>query len=139
MSSSPSIVTAPPLVLPSPEARVKLPPLHVDEGPAIIEGAPQASKENSPDVTLNVPPLPMSEPTDTAILLPDSEADGSLPMFTAQLRPALAVLVRKDNSPDTTKVPVLLVGTDTFPKLVSVPAPDKILMDPPESPGHRHH
>jgi hypothetical protein len=41
----PSIVTAPPLVLPSPEARVKILPLLVDDNPEMIDASPPADSD----------------------------------------------------------------------------------------------
>jgi hypothetical protein len=46
--SPPSIFTDPPLVLPSPETRVKLPPLHVDDDPAMIEALTPLAADESP-------------------------------------------------------------------------------------------
>ena len=90
----PAIVTAPLLVLSSLEARVKLLSLLVEADLAIIKAATPPSPKELPAVTLNV------EPTDTARLPPDLEADAPLPTFTEPLGPALAVPVLKVNSPD---------------------------------------
>ena len=66
-----------------------------------------------PAVTLNVPPLPSPEPTETAMLPPEPDADEPLPMLTSPLVPTDAVPVLKDKSPNTPELPALLVDTDT--------------------------
>ena len=55
--SLPSIVTAPLLVLPSPEVRVKL---LVDGNPETIDASPPAAFGKSPAVTVNTPPMLLS-------------------------------------------------------------------------------
>ena len=119
-----SIATAPLIMLPSPDARVKLPPLLVDDNPAIIKEAPPASAEESPAMTLNAPPLPLPEPTEIAMPPPDPEADEPLPIVTLPLMHTVAVPLSKDKSPDTPKVTALLVKIDTLPELISVPTLD---------------
>jgi hypothetical protein len=72
---------------------------------------------------------------DTGIttLPPNLDPDGPLPRCTSPLGPALAVSVHKDGSLNTPTVPTLLVDIATFPKHVSVPIPNGMLMDLPEA------
>ena len=83
----------------------------------------------SPAVTLNVPPAPSPEPTETAMLPPEPDADEPLPMLMSPLLPEVAVPVLSVKSPDTPLVPALLVDTATLPELVSLPTPDEIVME----------
>ena len=116
------------------ETKVNLPSAAPDNDQAIIEAAPPAlTPEESLAESLNVPPLPSPEPTETATLPPEPDADEPLPMLTSPLVPTNAVPVLRDKSPDTTELPALLVDTDTHPELVSVPTPGEIGLDPPKA------
>ena len=53
-------------------------------------------------------------------------------MFTSPLSPLVVTApVLKDKLPESAEAPSL-VDTDTVPELVAVPAPDAIVMEPPE-------
>jgi hypothetical protein len=121
----PSIVTAHPLVLPSPKARVKLPSLLVADDPEMIDALPA--------VTLNTSPLLVEDPTEIAMLSPEPDADEPLPISRAPLLPKLAVPVFNNRSFDTPAVPALLVNTAMLPQLVAMPTPDEIVMEPPKA------
>jgi hypothetical protein len=95
----PSIVTAPPLVMPSPKARVKLLLLLVADNPEMIDASPPAAPNELPAVTLNTPPMSVPELTEIAMLLPKPDADKPLPISRAPLSPTLAVPVFNNRSP----------------------------------------
>ena len=86
-----------------------------------------------PDVTLNAPLMPVSEPTEIAMLPPELDTDEPLPISKAPLPPTLAVPVLNNRSPDTPAVPALLVDTVTLPELVDVPTPNEMVMEPPKA------
>jgi hypothetical protein len=116
-----SIVTAPPLVLPSPKARVKLPPLMVNDNPEMIDTSPPAAPDESPAITLNAPLMLALEPAEIAMLPSEPDADKPLPTPKAPLLPTLKVPVFINRSPNTLAVPALLVDTAMLPKLVALP------------------
>ena len=99
----------------------------------MIEVAPPDSPEESPAKKLNVPLLPLSEPTEIAMLPLDLLADVPLPRLTWPLVTTLTSLVLRDKSPDTPEAPGLLVDTDMLPELAPAPTPDETAMDPPEA------
>jgi hypothetical protein len=72
------IVTAPPLVLPSPKARVKLPPLLVNDNPETIDASPPAAPNKLPAFTLNTPPMLVPRPTEIAMLPSEPDVDKPL-------------------------------------------------------------
>jgi hypothetical protein len=131
--SPPSIVTGPPLVLPSPKARVKILPLLVDDDPETIDASPSAAPNESPPVTLNASLMLVPEPTEIAMLLPELDADKPLLISKAPLLPTLAVPVFNDRSPDMLAAPALLVDTAMLPKLVAMPTPNEMVMEPPKA------
>jgi hypothetical protein len=130
---TPSIVTAPLLVLPSPEARVKIPLLLVDDDPEMIGASPPATTNKSPAFTLNAPPMLVPEPTEIAMLPPEPDADKTLLISRVPLLPMLTVPVFNNESPNTPAVPALLVNTVMLPEFVTVPTPNEIVMEPPEA------
>jgi hypothetical protein len=129
----PTTVTAPPLVLPSPKARVKLPSLLVNDGPETIDASPLAATNESPAITLKDPPMLVPEPAEIAMLTPKPDADEPLLIYKAPLLSTLAVPVFNNESPKTLAVPALLINTATHLKLVSVPMPDEVVMEPPKA------
>ena len=141
LPSPPSIVTAPPLVLPSPKARVKHPLLLLDDDPETIDASLPAAPDKSPAVTLDAPPMSVPEPSEIAMLLLRPVADKPLPISKVPLLLTLAVLVLNNRSPNIPAVPALLVDTAMLPELVAVPAPDEMVMEPPEAilPHRQHH
>ncbi len=64
-------------MLPSPEARVKLPPLLVDDYTETMDASPPAAPDMLPVVTLNAPPMSMLEPTEIAMLPPCPKLEAS--------------------------------------------------------------
>jgi hypothetical protein len=101
----PSIVTAPPLVLPTPKARVKILPLLVDDDPEIIDTSPPDALDKLPAVTLNASPILVPEPTEIVMLSSKPDANKPLPIPKAPLLPMLADPVFKDRSPNMPTVP----------------------------------
>jgi hypothetical protein len=99
VTSSPSIITAPLLVLPSPKARVKIPPLLVDDDPETINTSLPAAPEEFPAITLNTPLMLVPEPTEIAMLSPEPDADKPLSISRAPLLPTLSVTVFNNRSP----------------------------------------
>jgi hypothetical protein len=92
----PLIVTAPLLVLPFSDTRVKLPPL-LDAGvPETIDASPPAAPDKLLVVTLNAPQMLLMEPTEIAMLLPEPDADKPLLISKAPLLPTLAVPLFND-------------------------------------------
>ncbi len=130
LPSPPSIVTAPLLVLPSPKARVKIPPLLVDGDPETISASLPAGRGKSPVVTPNAPPMLVPEPTEIAMLPPKPDKDKPRPMPKVPLLPTLAVPVFNDRSLNIPGVPALLFNTATLPKLVAMPTPNEMVMEP---------
>jgi hypothetical protein len=133
LPSVPSIFTAPLLVLPSPEARVKLLLLLVAHNPETIDASPLAALEKLPAFTLNAPPMLVPEPAEIAMLPPKPGADVPLLISKVPLSPILTVPVFKDESPNTPAVPALLIDTATHTKLVAVPMPNEVVMELPEA------
>ncbi len=120
-------------MLPSPETRVKLSPLLVDDDPAMIEALTPVAADESPANMLNAPPLPSPASTEIEMLPPESGADDPLPMSTTPLSPTLALPVFHDKAPDTLDTPALLVDIAALSELVAVPTPDEIVMEPPKA------
>ena len=89
--------------------------------------------EEFPALALHVPPLSSPKPTDIAIVPLDLEVDKPLQRSTAPLVRTLAVPVLKDKPPNILKCPALLVDTDILHELVSIPAPNTIVMDTPKA------
>jgi hypothetical protein len=133
LPSMPSIVTAPPLVLPSPKVRAKLPPLLVNDDPEMINTTPPAVPDKLPAFTLNAPPMLVLEFTEIAVLLLELDADKPLLISKVPQLPMLAVPVFINESPNTPAVPALLVNTAMLPKLVAMPTPDEVMMEPPKA------
>jgi hypothetical protein len=71
LPSPPLIATVPPIVLPSPKARVKHLPLLVNDDPETIDASPPAALDESPAITLDTPPMLVPEPTEIAMLPPE--------------------------------------------------------------------
>jgi hypothetical protein len=123
-------------VLPSPKARVKLPPLLVDDYTETMDASPPAAPDMLPAVTLNAPTMLVLEPTEIAMLPPSPDPDKQFRMSKAPLSPALTVPVLNDRSPDTPAVPAMLVNTATVPELVAVPTAVPVLNDrSPDTPA----
>ncbi len=128
-----SIVTAPLFVLPSPKARVKLPLLLVDGDPEMINASPPAAPNELPVVTLSTPPMLVPDPTEIAMLLPEPDADKPLPISRAPLSPTFAVPVFNNRSPNMPIVPALLINMAMLHKIVAMPTPNEMVMEPPEA------
>jgi hypothetical protein len=121
------------LVLPSPKARVKIPPLLVADDPETIDTSSPAAPGKLPAVTLNAPPMLVAEPTEIAMLPPKPDADEPLPISKAPLLHKLVPPVFNNESPNTPTVPALLVNMAMLPKLVAVPMPNEMVMEPPKA------
>jgi hypothetical protein len=131
--SLPSIVTAPPLVLPSSEARVKTPLLLVTYNLETIAASPPDAPNKLLAVTLNATPLLVLEPTKIALLPPKLDAGKPLPITEAPLPPTLLVPVSNNRSPNLPTVPACLVHTAMLPELVAVPIPNEVVTEPPKT------
>jgi hypothetical protein len=94
---------------------------------------PSSATNESPAVTLDAPLMLVPEPTEIVMIPLELDADKPLPIPKAPLAPTLAVQVFKERSPNTPAVPALLINTAMLPKLVAVPAPDKMVMEPPKA------
>ncbi len=114
--------------IPSPEARVKLPPLLVDDDHKMIDASPPAATDESPAITLNAPQMLVPKPTEIAMLLPEPDVEQPLPIPKASLSSTLIVPVFNDRSPNTP-----LVNTAMLPELVAVPTPNEMVMELPEA------
>jgi hypothetical protein len=99
----------------------------------MIDASPPAALDKSPTVTLNIPPMSVPEPTEIAMLPPELEADKPHPISRAPLLPMLAVTAFNDRSSNTPTVPALLINKATLPKLVAMPTPNEMVMEPPEA------
>jgi hypothetical protein len=86
-----------------------------------------------PAFTLNAPPMLVPEPTEIAMLPPKPDADKPLPTPKVPLLPTLAIPVIISRSPNTAAVPALLVDSATLSKIVAVPTPNEMVMEPPEA------
>ena len=128
LPSPPSVVTAYPPLLPSPEVRVRLPPVLVGEDTAITEAAPPSLIEELPAVILNVPLLPSPEPTGIATLPPKPDTDDPLSRFKAALtsQPSIvtAPLILVPSPEARVKLPPLLVDDD--PAIIRAAPPSLI-------------
>ncbi len=68
-----------------------------------------------------------------AMLLPEPDTDKPFLISRVPLSPTFTVPVFNNESPNTPTVPVLLVDTVMLPKLLAVPTPNEVMMEPPEA------
>jgi hypothetical protein len=133
MPTPPKMNKAAPDVEPIPDASDRLPPLPLDDNPATMEAAPPLLADDDPAVIDVVPPTPSPEPMLITMSPPDSEADEPLTRLTSPLSPTDAIPALIKKLPLTPVVPALSVETLTAPKLVNVPMPEAMAMEPPKA------